>query len=281
MSGDNAHFQTDIDTVNLHYIDSPSEHPDDSLPLIVIHGLLGSADNWRSHIKAWQENRRVIALDLRNHGRSPHIDGMTYQAMSDDVLALMDQLGIDQAHVLGHSMGGKVAMSLARLAPQRVASLIVADIAPVAYSHGHDDVFAALREVAANHPANRQDADALLARHVDARPIRLFLATNLERTRVNDMPVMSLRIGLEQIIKGYADIVAVPAGEEPYAGPSLVLRGANSDYVSDALLPPLKEVLPNARVVTLKEAGHWLHADQPQAFQHAVESFIASQSADC
>ena len=273
---------SDIYTVNLHYVDTKNKTENDSLPLIVIHGLLGSADNWRSHIKAWQENRRVIAVDLRNHGRSPHVEGMTYRAMSDDAMTLMDKLGIAQAHVLGHSMGGKVAMTMARLAPQRVASLIVADIAPVAYSHGHDDVFAALKEVAVNRPANRRDADALLAKHVDARPIRLFLATNLERiTNDNGQPVMGLRVGLEQIIKGYPDIVAVPAGDQPYDGPCLVLRGANSDYVSDAMLPALKQVLPNARVVTLKEAGHWLHADQPQAFQQAVESFVAAQSASC
>ena len=271
----------DVYTVNLHHVDAKIKSENDSLPLIVIHGLLGSADNWRSHVKAWQENRRVIAVDLRNHGRSPHVEGMTYRAMSDDVMALMDKLGIAQAHVLGHSMGGKVAMTMARLAPQRVASLIVADIAPVAYSHGHDDVFAALNEVAVNRPANRRDADALLAKHVDARPIRLFLATNLERTSDNGQPVMGLRVGLEQIIKGYPDIVTVPAGDQPYDGPCLVLRGANSDYVSDAMLPALKQVLPNARVVTLKEAGHWLHADQPQAFQQAVESFVAAQSASC
>lgn len=272
---------SEIYTVNLYYVDKKNESENDSLPLIVIHGLLGSADNWRSHVKVWQENRRVIAVDLRNHGRSPHVEGMTYRAMSEDVMALMDKLGIAKAHVLGHSMGGKVAMTMARLAPQRVASLIVADIAPVAYSHGHDDVFAALHEVAVNRPANRRDADALLAKHVDARPIRLFLATNLERTTDNGQPVMGLRVGLEQIIKGYPDIVTVPAGDQRYDGPCLVLRGANSDYVSDAMLPALKQVLPNARVVTLKEAGHWLHADQPQVFQQAVGSFVAAQSASC
>ncbi|TVM07884.1 MAG: alpha/beta fold hydrolase [Halomonas sp.] len=268
-------------TVNLYYTDTKNREGNDSTPLIVIHGLLGSADNWRSHVKAWQEKRRVIAVDLRNHGRSPHVEGMTYRMMSDDVMALMDKLGIAHAHVLGHSMGGKVAMTMARLAPRRVASLIVADIAPVTYSHGHDDVFAALNEVAANRPANRRDADALLAKHVDARPIRLFLATNLERTTDHGQPVMGLRVGLEQIIKGYPDIVTVPAGDLPYDGPCLVLRGANSDYVSDSMLPALKQVLPNARVVTLKEAGHWLHADQPQAFQQAVESFVDAQSASC
>lgn len=273
--------KVNVSTVVLNYMEMGPEQASDSLPLVVIHGLLGSADNWRTHVKAWQQNRRVIAVDLRNHGRSPHVDGMTYSEMTHDVLALMDHLSIDQAHVLGHSMGGKVAISLACLAPERVASLVVADIAPVAYQHGHDDVFAALQEVEKGKPANRRDADALLAKHVDSRPVRLFLATNLERSSDKEAPHMSLRVGLAQIMQGYPDVIAAPAGEPAYEGPSLVLRGADSDYVSDERIPAVKEWLPKARIVTLKEAGHWLHADQPQAFQQAVETFITAQSASC
>ena len=273
--------EVSVSTVALHYMEMGPEQASDSLPLVVIHGLLGSADNWRTHVKAWQQHRRVIAVDLRNHGRSPHADGMTYSEMTHDVLALMDRLSIDKAHVLGHSMGGKVAISLASLAPERVASLVVADIAPVVYQHGHDDVFAALQEVEKGQPANRRDADALLAKHVNSRPIRLFLATNLQRSSDKEAPHMSLRVGLAQIMRGYPDIVAVPAGDSAYEGPGLVLRGAESDYGSDEKIPAVKEWLPKARIVTIKEAGHWLHADQPQAFQQAVETFITAQSASC
>ena len=272
--------EVSVSTVALHHMEMGPEQASDSLPLVVIHGLMGSADNWRSHVKAWQLHRRVIAVDLRNHGRSPHVDGMTYREMTNDVLALMDDLSIDQAHVLGHSMGGKVAISLACLAPERVASLIVADIAPVAYQHGHDDVFAALQAVEKGQPVNRRDADALLAKHVNSRPTRLFLATNLERSN-DKTPHMSVRVGLAQIMQGYPDIIAAPAGDSAYEGPSLVLRGAESDYVSDEQIPAVKAWLPKARIVTLKEAGHWLHADQPQAFQQAVETFITAQSASC
>lgn len=266
---------TDIATVDLHFIDMPADHAaEDSTPLVVIHGLLGSADNWRSHLKVWQRSRRVIALDLRNHGRSPHAEGMQYATMAADVLALLDKLSIQRAHVLGHSMGGKVAISLACLAPERVASLIVADIAPVAYQHGHDDVFAALDNVREGQPTNRREADDLIAQHVDSRPTRLFLATNLVR---NDDNVMALRIGLDQIKRGYSDIIGVPDGEQPYEGPALVLRGSESHYVADDMLPALREVMPRARVVTLKNAGHWLHADQPEAFQQAVDVFVSAQ----
>lgn len=266
---------TDVATVALHCIDMPADDAAaDEIPLVVIHGLLGSADNWRSHLKVWQRSRRVIALDLRNHGRSPHAEGMRYATLVDDVLALMDKLSIKRAHVLGHSMGGKVAISLARLSPERVASLMVADIAPVAYQHGHDDVFAALERVREGQPKNRREADALLAEHVDSRPTRLFLATNLVR---NDDNVMALRVGLDQIKRGYEAIIDKPDGEQPYDGPTLVLRGGDSPYVADDMLPALREILPRARVVTLKNAGHWLHADQPEAFQQAVDAFINAQ----
>ncbi|GAA3908960.1 alpha/beta fold hydrolase [Halomonas cibimaris] len=257
--------------VQLYCLDS-GEPGSGELPLIILHGLLGSADNWRSHMRAWQDQRRVVAVDLRNHGRSPHADGMSYLSMSDDVVALMDRLSIERAHVLGHSMGGKVAMSLARRNPGRVATLTVADIAPVAYQHGHDRIFAAMRELQQGHPKDRREADALLARHIESRPVRLFLATNLQR----DGDELALRVDLDRIMDGYADIIAPPAGQAPFDGPSMVLRGEQSDYVEDAMLPTLRGVLPGARLITLKEAGHWLHADQPDAFRQAVERFLGA-----
>ncbi|MDN3555045.1 alpha/beta fold hydrolase [Halomonas maura] len=253
-------------TIALNHLDTGGE----GTPLVVIHGLLGSADNWRAHVKKWQAARRVIAVDLRNHGRSPHAAGMAYTQMADDLVALLDRLDVPRAHLLGHSMGGKVAISLARLAPERVASLIVADIAPRAYGHGHDAIFAGLRRLEGGAPANRGEADALLAEHVAERPVRLFLATNLERAETGQL---RLRIGLDEIEGDYEAIRAAPAGEGAFRGPTLVIRGSRSDYVTDAMLPALYEVLPGAQLVTL-EAGHWLHAEQPEAFQDAVNAFL-------
>ncbi|MEQ6888173.1 alpha/beta fold hydrolase [Halomonas sp. CS7] len=251
---------------DLHFLDTGG----DETPLVVIHGLLGSADNWRSHAKQWQRRRRVITVDLRNHGRSPHVTGMGYDAMAEDLLALLDRLDVERAHLLGHSMGGKVVISLARLAPERVASLIVADIAPVAYGHDHDSVFAALRRVEAGSPTNRREADALLAEHVDEPAVRLFLATNLER---DEAGILRPRIGLDEIQDDYETIMGEPAGEGAFEGPTLVLRGAQSRYVTDEMLPALHAVLPRAEIQTL-EAGHWLHAEQPSAFQAAVNAFL-------
>jgi esterase len=252
--------------VTLHHTDTGGE----GMPLVIVHGLLGSADNWRSHIKQWRESWRVIAVDLRNHGRSPHTDGMAYRAMAEDVMQLLHQLEIDRAHLLGHSMGGKVVMSMARLAPEKVASLMVADIAPRAYGHDHEAIFAGLRRLEDGGPANRSEADAMLAEFVAESAIRMFLATNLVR---GEQGGLRLRIGLDEIEAGYADIMAEPAGEGAFRGPTLVLRGARSHYVSDEVLPALHEVLPDARVVTL-DAGHWLHAECPEAFQGAVNEFL-------
>ncbi|MDN3554152.1 alpha/beta fold hydrolase [Halomonas almeriensis] len=253
--------------VSLHYTDTGGE----GAPLVVLHGLLGSADNWRSHIKQWRERFRVLAVDLRNHGRSPHVDGMTYTAMAEDVMALLDRLGIERAHLLGHSMGGKVVMSVARLAPQRVVSLLVADIAPCAYGHDHASILAGLRRVQSGMPGNRNEADALLAEHVEEPAIRMFLATNLVR---NDAGGLSLRVGLDEIEAGYGAIMAEPAGQGAFNGPTLVLRGTRSQYVADERLPALYTILPEAELVSL-DAGHWLHAECPDAFQASVNDFLA------
>ncbi|MHB0775342.1 alpha/beta fold hydrolase [Halomonas sp. WWR20] len=256
-------------SLELHYIDTGG----DSRPLIVLHGLLGSADNWRSHVKQWQQQRRVIAVDLRNHGRSPHVQGMRYDQMAEDVMALLERLEIDNCDLLGHSMGGKVAMTLARQSPQRIASLIVADIAPVAYEHGHEAIFTAMRRVANARPESRKTADALMAETVETPAIRLFLATNLVR---DEDGCMVWRVGLDEIEADYASIVAEPGGQGAYEGPALVLRGSRSDYVGDAVLPQVREVLPYAAIETL-DAGHWLHAEQPEAFQAAVNKFLSAR----
>lgn len=255
-------------SIELNYRDTGGE----GVPLVVVHGLMGSADNWRSHVKAWQPQRRVVAVDLRNHGHSPHAEGMDYPSMAEDLLALMDRLQLEKAHLLGHSMGGKVVITLARLAPQRVASLIVADIAPQAYGHDHDSVFAGLRNLQQGQPANRREADELLAEHVEDRATRLFLATNLERAEEGGL---RLRLGLDQIEAGYEDIIQAPGGEGPFTGSVLVVRGGRSPYVPDSALPHLRDILPQARLVTLAEAGHWLHAEQPAAFRAAVNEFLA------
>ncbi|MFD2190019.1 alpha/beta fold hydrolase [Pistricoccus aurantiacus] len=253
--------------LELHSIDSGG----DGTPLVVIHGLLGSADNWRSLLKQWQRRYRTVAIDLRNHGRSPHAAGMSYAAMTEDVLAVLDKANIERCHLLGHSMGGKVAMSIARLAPERLASLIVADIAPVTYGHYHNNIFEALRRVERARPDSRQQVDELMAETIDDKDARLFLATNLMRSEPDG--VLVWRVGLDEIEADYEEIRGEPAGEGSFDKPSLILRGSRSSYVTDDMLPKLRQILPQAQVVTL-EASHWLHVEQPKAFLDAVDAFL-------
>ncbi|WP_456267248.1 alpha/beta fold hydrolase [Kushneria sp. AK178] len=258
-------------SIELHHADSGMPEQADAPPLVVLHGLFGSADNWRSHVKHWRRTRRVVAVDLRNHGRSPHAPGMGYDAMAADVLEVLDRLDIRQCDLLGHSMGGKVAMTLARHHPQRVKRLIVADIAPVVYEHGHDDIFRAHRLVEDALPESRKEADDAMAGAIDSQTTRQFLATNLAR---DDQGILGWRVGLDFIEEGYGDIVAPPGGDTPFEGPTLVLRGEHSDYITDETLPIIAEVMPASRVETIKGAGHWLHAEQPEAFLQSIDDFL-------
>lgn len=243
----------------------------EGFPLIIIHGLFGSADNWRTLSKKFAGQYRVIALDLRNHGRSPHISGMDYPAMAADVLALMDQLGLEKAHILGHSMGGKVAMQLAMNHPERLEKLIVADIAPVEYGHDHDEVLAALYAVQnAGGAANRREADAIMAEHLDTAGVRQFLSTNLEK---KDNGKLGWRVGLDQINAGYDAIMKAPSGEA-FAGPALFIRGELSAYVQDRYLPQIDALFPQNQQVTMVDCGHWLHAEKPMDFLAHVQAFL-------
>lgn len=245
----------------------------EGFPLLIIHGLFGSADNWRTLSKKYAETYRVIALDLRNHGRSVHIEGMSYEAMAADVLALMDKLALDKAHILGHSMGGKVAMQLALNQPERVEKLIVADIAPVEYGHGHDDVLAALYAVHnAGGAASRKEADAMMAEHVSVLGVRQFLSTNLEKKENGQL---GWRVGLDQINADYESVVKAPSGN-PFTKPALFIRGDLSHYVEDDYLPQVDALFPNNQLITMAGCGHWLHAEKPLDFLAHTRAFLDS-----
>ena len=242
----------------------------DATPLVILHGLFGSADNWRSHIKFWSQSRRVIAVDLRNHGRSPHVAGMSYPEQAADVIALLDQLDIPTCDLMGHSMGGKVAMQVALQAPERLRSLVVADIAPIAYGHGHDEIFAAFEAVREARPASRKDADNVMARHVETPAIRQFLATNLVRDEDGSM---GWRVGLDHIAAGYPQIVEAPQAHGEVGLPALLLWGERSNYVQADGLQAMRERFPRLEDASL-DAGHWLHAERASEFQQAVETFL-------
>ncbi|MFK7161387.1 alpha/beta fold hydrolase [Marinospirillum sp. MEB164] len=242
-------------------------------PLVVMHGLFGSADNWRGLARRWSDTCAVYCLDLRNHGRSFHALGMNYSLQAEDLLYWMDSLDLEQVNLLGHSMGGKLAMEFALRYPSRVKKLIVADIAPVAYQHSHAEILQGLRALHAQSPWHeRRQADQLLADYVDDVQTRLFLLTNLVRAEEG----LVLRIGLEEIDRDYASIIDAPpamAESLSFTGPTLALRGTRSDYVVEAYLPDFRAAFPQLQVADL-DAGHWLHAEQAELFYQQVQQFI-------
>lgn len=240
-------------------------------PLVLMHGLFGSARNFGSVQREFAHDRRTIALDLRNHGASPHDAGMRYASMADDVLETLDALSALPAVLLGHSMGGKVAMRAALMHRDVVARLIVADIAPVVNPPTLRPVAEAMAAMPLTPGMTRAQADAVLSDAVPVAGMRAFLLQNLT---LGAQPAW--RIGLAEIIAAFADIEDWDEGVGAhYAGPTLVIAGATSPYIKPEHRPVFRSLFPHARFVTLKNAGHWLHADNPSGFVAVVQAFLA------
>jgi esterase len=239
-------------------------------PLVLLHGLFGSARNFATVQRAFALHRRTIALDLRNHGASPHAADMRYATMAADVLNTLERLDALPAMLLGHSMGGKAAMQAALMREDTVERLVIADIAPVPYPPHLRATAEAMASLPLVPGMTRAQADAALAGVVPDRSVRAFLLQNL---RLGATP--GWHIGVAEIVAGFADIAAWEApADAHYAGPALFISGATSDYIKREHRPVIRSLFPNARFVTLKHAGHWLHADNPAGFVAVVEAFL-------
>ena len=246
--------------------------PDDAPPLLIAHGLFGAAQNWRSLARRLAKRRRVIAVDLRNHGDSPRDPDSSYAAMAGDLAETIRAEAGGRADALGHSMGGKAAMALALSAPEALGRLLVADIAPVAYDHAHGDYIAAMRSLDLSRVTRRSEADPLLAPAVPEPALRAFILQNLviEDGRARWRPDLdALEAGMDGLL-AFPD--ALPHAR--WDGPALFLRGGASDYVRDAHLPAIRARFPAAEIATVEGAGHWLHAEKPEPFLAAVEGFL-------
>jgi esterase len=246
-------------------------------PVLLLHGLLGSSVNWHGIARRLAETRTVFAPDLRNHGRSPDAGEMSYPAMADDLAMLLDAKGIPQATVIGHSMGGKAAMWLALTQPERVGSLIVADMAPASYPNGLERVIDPLLGLDLGAIADRRDADDRLAGDLPHPDVRAYLLQNLGREEDGwkwwvNLPV--LKASLKQIA-GFPD-----PEDRQYAGAALFLYGTDSDYVTQTQLPAIRNLFPHARLRAVPGAGHWLYSDQPDAFISAVQGFLRAGQSD-
>jgi esterase len=244
-------------------------------PLAILHGLFGEARNFASVQRRLAEHFRTITLDLRNHGASGHAADMRYATMAADVLETLAHLRALPAALLGHSMGGKTAMQAALAEPDIVSRLIVADIAPVAYAphfRVHAEAMAALPLTP---HLTRASADAALSEAVPEATVRQFLLRNL---RFGAAPAWT--IGLSEIAAGLPEIEAwTPPAKAVYRGPTLFIAGARSNYIRPEHRPAIRALFPAARFVTLKDAGHWLHADNPAAFIAVVAAFLHHQVA--
>lgn len=240
--------------------------------LLILHGLFGSATNWTSiaHRLA-AGGHRVVTADLRNHGSSPHAPGMSYPEMAADVRELLDRLGMAQADVLGHSLGGKVAMRLALETPGRVSRLVVVDIAPVTYHHDFSVILEALRSLEVGGLQRRADADTFLRRRIRDDGVRQFLLQNLVATGQG----FRWRLDLDAIERNMSSIVSFPADAGgPYPGETLFLVGELSDYVTRDHRKSITRLFPRAQIRTVPAAGHWLHFEQPQFFLDAIQPFL-------
>ncbi|MEE2764184.1 MAG: alpha/beta fold hydrolase [Pseudomonadota bacterium] len=248
-------------------------------PLILLHGLFGSLENLGGIARRLQDDWQIHALDQRNHGSSPHTETMDYPAMASDVIAYMDRQGIDKACILGHSMGGKVAMQVALQAPARVERVIVADIAPVSYKPRHDAILEGLKSIDLNAVASRQDADQRLAEQVDALATRQFLLKNLERVPRDEQseggPLFRWRLNLPVIDACYGNLSQAPEGEGPYQGPVLFLKGADSAYIQEKHREAIQQLFPAAELRVIQDTGHWLHAEKPDTFAALCRRFLA------
>ncbi|MBL0598277.1 alpha/beta fold hydrolase [Aeromonas jandaei] len=241
--------------------------------VILIHGLFGSLDNLGLLARAIGEHYRVISVDLRNHGVSFRSDDMSYPAQAADILALMDHLGLDQAAIVGHSMGGKVGMQLAKLAPARVSRLVVADMAPVAYPHSrHQNVFAGLNATLATLPQSRSDAERILAEHIEIAGVRQFLLKSFAKGDDG----WQWRFNVPALEQNYANIMGWPEDERRFEGPVLFIKGGDSDYMQPQYSEAALAQFPAAKVRVIAGTGHWLHAEKPMLFNKLVVDFLST-----
>ena len=248
-----------------------AENEGEGDPVVILHGLMGSCENWRHVRAALADCRRVICLDLPNHGHSSHTAFFDLRSMGDDVIETLDALGVGQAVVIGHSLGGKVAMQLASDHTDRVGGLVVVDISPRAIQPVHLFVLRACQQLDLASAKRRCELDAVLAQFVPQRATRDFLLKNVVRDKDGHF---SWRVPLPYLIDNYRTVSDAPPLVAPYAGPALFVAGENSPFRLMADEALIRGWFPAARFVTIAGAGHLVHADQPEAFVAHVRAFL-------
>jgi esterase len=241
-------------------------------PLIILHGLFGSLDNWQTVARKLAEHFSVYVVDQRNHGASPHSEVFNYQVMAEDLLEFMDSHDLRRAHLLGHSMGGKTAMQFALSYPERTEKLIVADIAPKAYPPWHVPIFEALLSLDLSQYRSRKEIGDALSSGIPEAPLRQFLLKNLT---TNPDGSYRWKINLEGIYNNYGALSGeLATGGKTFEGPTLFIRGEHSDYILDSDEAAIRQIFPQAQFSIIQNAAHWLHAEKPVEFTNVAISFV-------
>ena len=241
------------------------------MPLIVLHGLFGSRDNWHLLSRKWGALYHVFAVDQRNHGRSPHDDVFNYPVMAEDLKIFMKDHNLPVAHLLGHSMGGKTAMQFALTYPEKVERLIVIDMAPKTYPPHHDDLLDIMLKRDLTAFKSRQEVDDALAREIPDTTARLFLLKNLTRDTNGKF---TWKLNLDAISRNRVEISKGLDATGSFDKPTLFIRGEYSDYIQDEDIPLIKPFFPRAQIVTVPHVGHWVHAEAPEEVFQFVVNFL-------
>jgi pimeloyl-ACP methyl ester carboxylesterase len=239
-------------------------------PLIILHGLMGSSDNWLTQSKMLADQYHVYMVDQRNHGRSFHSDEFDYKLLTEDLKHFIDKHVIGKPIILGHSMGGKTAMNFAIRYPELLEKLIVVDIAPKAYPVHHDSILDGLKAIPIETLQSRDEADRILSQFVPEADVRQFLLKNLSRKPEGGF---TWKINLSAIDKNLEQISEGMQYEGNYGGPSLFVRGSKSKYVLDDDRATIKSLFTNSTLVTM-ETGHWVQAEKPVEFVEIVKNFL-------
>ncbi len=255
----------DYTAINLHYQSIGSGEP-----IMILHGLFGSLDNWSGIAKKLAETRRVITVDLRNHGRSPHTSEQNYDLMALDVITLLNHLELPKVDLIGHSMGGKVAMAVSEQAPELLRKLIVVDIAPRQYESGNGKIIQDLLDVDLTQYQSRREVDAALLEAIPEKSMRLFLLMNLKLENGK----LRWRINLPALAENRPGIAERGIGESFIKIPTCFIRGSESDFISGEDEIAILKQFTESDIVTIPNAGHWVHAAAPDAFLQVVTEFL-------
>lgn len=240
-------------------------------PVLILHGLFGFSDNWQTIAKGLADHHLVVTPDLRNHGRSPHLPTHSYPEMAEDLKAFMEEKWMFHAAVIGHSMGGKAAMQLALNYPDMVEKLVVVDIAPGQAEDNHSGIFEALMGLDLSTMTDRKSAEAYLGERIPDLGTRQFLLKNITR---EENGTFAWKMNLPVLWKHFSDILAGVKGDQAFNKPTLFVRGSRSNYIQDNAWEGIKILFPQAELITIEDAGHWVHADKPQELLVVLKHFL-------